>query len=196
MARFSLIFCGRLLLRANRFRWYQPCFFYSCLFGCSHFWPPHRLLALSQPQHSSLYLLCFVSCSMLTPIPFLSVTWIWCPFRTHVTLLRVLLFVDFLKMDFFFWALERRFGYHYSFICCSLPFFDVALSFFTVTCLFVWFIITLPFFFGRFYLFNFLNKFQSTRILFFPPLLLFFVFLSLILRLKHQKSQDRNLSDV
>lgn len=34
-------------------RRYQPCFCYSCLFGCFHFQPPHRLLTSLQP-HSSI----------------------------------------------------------------------------------------------------------------------------------------------
>ena len=89
-------------------RWYQPCFCYSCLFGCFSF-----LTSSSSRPHSYVHT-CFMIHASCSHHPFLSIIRIWCPFHL-VALLHVLHFVE--SWFFVLFAVERRSGYHYSFIC-------------------------------------------------------------------------------
>ena len=89
-------------------RWYQPCFCYSCLFGCFSF-----LTSSSSRPHSYVHP-CFMIHASCSHHPFLSIIRIWCPFHL-VALLHVLHFVE--SWFFVLFAVERRSGYHYSFIC-------------------------------------------------------------------------------
>jgi len=109
MAGFSrlLLFSLDAFYYEQTVRRYQPCFCYSCPFGCFHFQPPRRLLAIISTPF--IYVSPLLHASRFTLTPSLPIYYLDLMDRSsplHCYTFFVLL--NFFFLDFFLLAVERR----------------------------------------------------------------------------------------